>query len=314
MPFTAPPHHASVLVTGASGFLGRPLVAAFVRAGYEVTALGWRQVDSLFPANVGYMTGDLTDRRAAQELLAPWRWDAVVHAAGPVPQGAAAAAGAEMLAQHVRILLNVCAAIPQAWSGRFIHTSSMSVYGMPQYLPVDEGHPCRPEDAYGMAKLLAEEVLSTMAERSGWDLWIFRLPGLFSEQRRNGALIQFMQAALRGEPLAILPAQPMPWDVLHVDDAVEAILRVLFLEVRSPGAMNIAYGEPVELEAMAERIARQAGTGSTVQNIGGARHPVFQMDIALAKRLLGWPPTTLQARLEALWRAIQRAHSEVPAT
>lgn len=294
-----------VIVTGASGLLGQPLVERLAALGYRVTALGMRQKKSPFSAAVEYAAGDLSDLKSVSALLDPWRWDAVINLAGPVPQGHTAwEDDYGLLYAHVNIALNVSLAIPEACACRLIHASSMTVYGQPQYFPVDEAHRRMPIDAYGAAKAMAEDVIFTIARRHNLDCWLMRLPGLFSETRRTGAIHNFLLAAVEGRPLVISAAQPTPWDILHVDDAVEALVRALISAERNPGPVNISYGEPVELVAVAEQIAALACRGVSVQNIGGVRHPVFQMSTEKARLLLGWPLITLQARLESMWKAL----------
>lgn len=298
-----------VLVTGASGFLGKPLVWELTVRGYQTTALGLHQKHSPFGSGVEYTTGDLANTKSASKLLRPWRWDAVINLAGTVPKSNACLSNEyRILSQHINIALNVCHAIPTSWPGRIIHLSSMTVYGLPEQLPVEESHPRKPIDAYGAVKACAEDVVFAFSENMQLDSWVLRLPGLFSETRQNGALFNFMRAAVKGHPIVITSTRPIPWDVLHVSDAVEAIARALQANIRNPGAINIGYGSPVELNAMAKQIAACAGSPLPVHNTGGVKHPVFQMDIRKARHLLDWPPTTLQARLNNMWKAL--AHGQ----
>ena len=302
-----------MLVTGASGFLGQPLVERLATMGYRITALGMRQKDSPFSPKVEYAAGDLADADSTYALLNPWRWDAIINLAGPMSKNQATwDEDCQTLSQHVNIVLNVCLAIPQTWMGRLVHVSSMVVYGIPERLPVDESHPRRPVNAYGAAKVLAEDALFAVARKNHLDCWALRLPGLFCETRQSGALSRFMRAAAEGHPLLVSAPQPTPWDVLHLADAIEGIVRALMTEERNPGAVNLGYGSPVELVTMAEQIAARAGTRVRVDNIDGVRHPTFQMDIRKARSLLNWPPTTLQERLESMWEALKyKQRSEV---
>jgi len=301
-----------ILVTGASGFLGRPLVERLEGAGCDVTALGRSRKASPFKVGVEYRVGDLADKKRAFRLLAPWRWDAVVNLAGPVPRACARREGDYSLLQHVNIALHVCLAIPRGWPGRLIHVSSMTVYGMPGRLPVAESHPRKPVTVYGMAKALAEDVVGAVALQHHVDCWVLRLPGLFSETRHDGALSHFMRAAADRRRLVVSAAEPTPWDVLHVEDAVEAIMRALVATQPSPGTINISYGSPVELVAIAKEIAARGGTSSLVERRAAVRHPTFQMDITIARQVLGWPPTTLQVRLDRMWKAVAHGGVRVP--
>ena len=293
-----PPRRHRVLVTGGSGFLGQRLVPRLLAAGYVVTATGMSAAASPFAPEVEFLSVDLRDRAAALALLQPWRWDAAANLAGPVPGGNEGwPRDFHTMSAHVNISLNVCAAAAPA--ARIVHTSSMTVYGFPRELPVAEEHPREPLHCYGAAKVYAEDVFSGCLADGG-DLWVLRLPGLFSEARKGGALYHFARAAVRGEELVVSAAQPTPWEVLHVDDAVHAILLALRSEERNPGAVNVGYGEPVDLLSVARWMAQAAGAGSTVRTEGASAHPEFVMEIARARRTLGWSPAPLHARLGAM--------------
>ncbi|MGH7558964.1 MAG: NAD-dependent epimerase/dehydratase family protein [Gemmatimonadota bacterium] len=290
---------ARVLVTGASGYLGCALIPRLVRE-HEVSAIGRREPAASFGAEVEYLTADLTRHDEARARLGPWRWDAVVNMAGPVVRSALDWNGQRaVLFAHVRIALSLRSLVPEEWSGRFLHISSMMVYGLPAAVPLREDHPRRPVNAYGVGKVLAEDVLATSHLE---DVWFLRLPGLFSAERRAGALYHFMRAARTGEPIHITSSEPTAWDVLHVADAAEAIVRSLRASESNPGPVNVSYGEPVELVAIAQRFRELAGGAVEVIDTTGVSHPVFQMDVSRARRLLdGWPPATLQERLAELW-------------
>jgi nucleoside-diphosphate-sugar epimerase len=131
------------------------------------------------------------------------------------------------------------------------------------------------------------------------------MPGLFSELRQNGALFNFVRAAVGGRPLELTASGPVSWDVLHVADAAEAIRRALRAPAWAPGAVNIGHGEPVSLTLMAEYIAARGGRALPVNNVSGVVHPVFQMDITKATGLLAWKPGPLAARVDQLWSALQ---------
>lgn len=292
-----------VLVLGATGFLGTEVTRVAVRDGHAVTAVSRRIPASMTPG-VEYCAVEL-DGPAAAGFFHPWRWDGVVNAAGSVPRTQGDRNPWDVLAEHVAIALNLCLAIPVQWTGRFIQISTMSVYGLPLHLPVKEDHPRRPVGGYAVGKRLAEDICFGHAQRQGWDLWVLRLPGLFSELRHDGALFNFVRAAMAGRPLELTAGEPVSWDVLHVTDAAEAISRALRAPARAPGAVNIGHGEPVSLTLMAEYLAARGGRALPIRNVSGVVHPVFQMDIGKAAGLLAWKPGPLAARVDRLWSAMQ---------
>ena len=295
----------NILVTGASGFLGTALLPR-LSAHHHVTAI--TRAPAKLPHANDTLTFDLENAVAAQQQLTPWRWDAVVHLAGRAPKNELDwQHGVETITSHVRVLLHVIAAIPSGWSGRFVAASGTIVYGSPQTTPVREDHPRRPLHAYALAKLLAEELLfeTRLADR-----WILRLGGLFAEHRRSGALYNFIRAAARGEPIRVATSSPpVPWQITHVDDAVESVIRALASTERDPGAINIGYGEPIHIVELAENVSRRGGRSSVV-TLDGPSPPAFLADITKARALLAWPPVTLEARLDQLWTAFADDHHD----
>lgn len=290
-----------VLVTGATGFLGRVQVPSLVVDGHSITALGGATRESPFDEAVEYLSLDLTAAESVSAAFSDWRWDALVHLAGPVAHAALDWEGErDLVNSHVRMALNLSAVIPSGWQGRVVHASSMTVYGTPQALPMLESHPRSPRHMYGLGKLLAEDV---WLSKRGVDLWCLRFPGLFSANRRGGALYHFMQAARTGRPLHITAPEPTAWDVLDVQDAAEAIRLALRAESRQAGPLNVSYGEAVELRGLARMVIEIAESVSPIVVQPDIRHPAFQMSITKAAALLEWSPPALRSRLHDLYIA-----------
>jgi nucleoside-diphosphate-sugar epimerase len=264
-----------VLVTGATGYLGRRIMQR---------VHGAEALERV----------DLSDRAKAEHALSPWRWDAVVNAAGPAPKGGQGWDDARRTIEaHVRIAMNLGKLAPPGC--RVVHVSGLIVYGIPQSRPIAESHPRVPIHAYGLAKSLAEDALGDRA-----DTWLLRMGGLFSEERTEGALYNFLSSAKQKKPLRITAREPLAWDVLHVDDAVRAI--ALALERPGEGGLNVSAGEPIDLVGVAQRIATRYG--GTVDDVAGVVHPIVECDVSKMRRCFDWTPAGLDERLDAWWRRL----------
>jgi nucleoside-diphosphate-sugar epimerase len=168
-----------IVVTGGSGQLGRAVVAELSAHGHEVLSL---------------------DRKPHPEGHKP-SWVADLLDPGSLFEACAGAAGVIHLAAHiapnlatdcatfndnVAMTYNVFRAAAQCGVRRAVFASSVAAYGylyglhdeMPDYLPVDEDHPCRPVDPYGLSKVAGERIADSFALRDGMQIASLRLPGV----------------------------------------------------------------------------------------------------------------------------------------
>jgi len=298
--------NARILVTGASGFVGPYLVRRLQAEGYRVTALHRRSLAGFGSAGVEHVQCDLTDSGSAETVIRRQDWDAIVHLAGTVPKRWTRLPGDyQVLSNHARIALHLMLGIPPDWNGRLVFLSTLGVYGLPAALPVREEDPLAPMNIYGAAKAAAEEIFLAIARQRRQQLWILRAPGIFSEERRDGGVYHMCLAALRGEPVILRAAIPTPWDLLHVADVVEAIIRCLHAEPAGAGIVNISYGERVGLSLVAARIVRLAATGADIRNAAPFDHPEIEVSVAKAARLFAWPPCSLDTRLASILASLR---------
>ncbi|KAB1197617.1 MULTISPECIES: NAD(P)-dependent oxidoreductase [Haloferax] len=173
----------TVIVTGALGRSGR-WIADRLADEYDVVAVDLDQPGfEVTPReNLDFRAADLTNMGEVADLVAEIDPDAVVHwAAIPSPTRHA---GNRVFETNVQSTYNVLVAAARA-GARIVWASSESAYGfafadetpLPDFLPVTEDHPLRPEDPYGTAKVAGEEIskmvdrkygVSTCAIRPSW--------------------------------------------------------------------------------------------------------------------------------------------------
>ena len=162
-----------VVVTGARGRLGKITVGAPSRAGYSVVATDLEGAGVLQYARAGesrYIQADLSD--AGQAFAVIGGADAVVHiAATPNPFLNPAHV---LFANNLMITFNCLEASVHMGVRKFVNLSSEATLGFqladcpfrPDYLPVDEEHPMKPQDAYSLAKTAAELLVGAAVQRS----------------------------------------------------------------------------------------------------------------------------------------------------
>ncbi|MFB6138595.1 MAG: NAD-dependent epimerase/dehydratase family protein [Halobacteriaceae archaeon] len=161
----------TAVVTGALGRIGRWTVEEFADAGYDVVALDRERPDG-GRDGVHFYQADLTDQGQTWELVTGAEPDVVAHLAAIPAMGVTS--GTETFLNNVECAYNVLVAAGEAGAD-VAWTSSECIYGMvfadetwlPEYLPVDEAHPLRPEDPYGTSKEAGEAVARMVARDYG---------------------------------------------------------------------------------------------------------------------------------------------------
>lgn len=171
-----------IVVTGGSGRVGRFVVAELAAAGHDVTSLDLAPAPERLPG-VRYMLGNVAQPQDVFGSLAYVRPEAVVHMAawsdpGIVPD-------ARTYADNVAGHFNMLDASDALGVRRVILASSAQVYGFaaqdPDFAPVTEEHPLRPQNSYALAKIAGEGAADYFARR-GLNVLTFRIMGVRAPQ------------------------------------------------------------------------------------------------------------------------------------
>lgn len=248
---------ASVLVTGASGFLGRLVVARLRAAGHDV--LGVDPAPAPPGAANHHIRDDLSDRTRLHGILAKVKPTHVVHAGGVSGPMVIPDQPAAIMAINVGGTLNLLQAATEVGVGTFIHCSSISAVGpYDDAQPIDIGQTLRPDTSYGCSKAAAEFVLQGLWRRVPMELCALRFTGIYGPGRRTSFLLDdLVSAALSGRPARIPPMTPAPY--IHGEDAANAVIAACFAPLRTQLAYYVAHAELVGLEQLRSIIAEQIG-------------------------------------------------------
>jgi len=173
-----------VLVTGGAGYIGSHTIVEAMRAGHDVLVVdnfcnASRDVISrlsrLTNREVPCREVDILDRTGLDVVFEEFRPEAVIHFAGLKAVGESSIIPARYYAVNVAGSINVIEAMERAGCGRIVFSSSATVYGAPQYLPLDEEHPLAATNPYGRSKLQVEDILRDQAAaRPDWAVAILR--------------------------------------------------------------------------------------------------------------------------------------------
>lgn len=287
-----------VLVTGARGRVGRTTVLALQGAGHGVTATDLAPVDwDRAPAGAAqYLRADLTDAGEVYALVggcvvdgaSPGRFDAVVHT-GAIPAPGRHAPHV-LFGNNIMATFNVVEACVRWGVSRLVNLSSAAVYGfvfperpfLPDYLPVDEDHPVRPQDPYALGKHFGEQLCTAAAARSDLRCVSLRPTWVQDETSYHRNL----------GPLLTNPGQPSTtaWAYIDVRDLAEAIR--LAVECDLPGHEAFC----VSAEDTVGGVDLHGTWRATFPDSPTELRPVPRpdasgFDTGRARELLGWRPT-----------------------
>jgi len=157
----------TVLVTGGAGYIGSHTMVELLAAGCDVicldnfsnsTAEAVKRVEKIAGRQVTLVKGDVRDREVlARVFNRPI--DSVVHFAALKAVGESVAQPVEYYDNNVGGTLALLEAMDRRGVGRIVFSSSATVYGLPDSLPVDESAPLRPVNPYGQTKAMVEQIL-----------------------------------------------------------------------------------------------------------------------------------------------------------
>jgi len=325
----------TVAVTGPTGEIGKPFIAALEKAPAReigrIVGMARRPFD---PAEHGwkrteYRQGDVVDRAAVDALVADA--DVVVHLAFIVVR-----ASSDTRDINIEGSRNVFEAAVAAGAKRLVYASSVAAYGFPEdadgLLTEDmpaRGHARHPYSAH---KAEVETVLAEALAGGETDAYVFRpcivagpqAPALVDAVPHPG-LRRRLPGVLR--PLLVLPDPGVPFQLVHHDDVALA-LRAGVLGRGAPGAYNLAGPGALRLrdlaaalglrtvpvphvavEAAAHAVALSPWAPAEATWIEAARRPVL-MDTSKARRELRWRPRyDAQETLRETVAAVQAAKS-----
>lgn len=222
----------TILISGASGFIGARLLATLHAAGEE--ALAMVRAPTALPAAVAVRQADLRDPQALQRACQGV--DTVFHCAGHAH--AFGAAGASTDVHHEINFVgtrNLVEAAAQAGVRRFVFLSSVKAMGDPGDACADENWHVPPETPYGVAKRGAEGCVRDCAARVGMHAVNLRLAMVYGPGSRGN--LERMVRGIRAGWFPPLPETQARRSLVHVDDVVAAALAV----ARDPRAAGKTY-------------------------------------------------------------------------
>ena len=157
-----------ILVTGATGYIGSHTCVELLYAGYEVVGIDnfvnskpdvLEKLKTICGSGILFYEGDVTSETVLQKIFAEHKIDAVIHFAGLKAVGESVEKPLEYYHNNLLSTITLCQVMQQHGVKKIIFSSSATVYGTPQSVPIRENFRLSTTNPYGNTKLMCEQIL-----------------------------------------------------------------------------------------------------------------------------------------------------------
>jgi UDP-glucose 4-epimerase len=309
-----------VLVTGGAGYIGSHTILELLAAGHEVLSIdnlsngheeAIHRVRRLSNCPLKFEVGDVRDRQFLDRIFSNFAPDAVFHFAGLKAVAESVANPMAYYDVNVTGTSTLLQAMDHVECCQLIFSSSATVYGDPQYLPLDEAHPTNPLNPYGRTKLMAEQIIADWCTadplRTAVSLRYFNpvgahVSGQIGERpigTPNNLMPYVAQVAVGSQPILQIFGDDYETrdgtgerDYIHVVDLARAHAAALeyLATAESHEAINVGTGRGVTVLELVEAFERMSGAKVPIKVVSrragdaGASYA----DVRRARDCLGW--------------------------
>jgi protein O-GlcNAc transferase len=250
-----------VLLTGASGFVGRQAIGPLLDLAYEVHAVG----NTVTDPRARWYRADLLDQGSRRQLLAAVRPDALLHCAWVTRPGEYWSSPANL--DWVAASLDLARGAVEQGTRRILMVGSCAEYDWtaPLDRPWREDDPCRPLSLYGTAKDALRRTMAAFAAEAGIAFVWARLFHLYGPFEPPSRLVSGLISAMREGRSAVTGPAVTTRDFMHVGDAGRGLAHLLASDAR--GAVNVASGQPVTIGDLAKYLGQISGCSNPITEI-----------------------------------------------
>ena len=304
-----------IVVFGGGGFIGSAIIDRLLLDGHEIRVFERPRVAPFRTFNsdesVEWITGDLMSAHDVGQAI--HGVDTVIHLVSTtLPKSSNDDPIYDVQSNLVGTLQLLNVMRQKGVSKILFISSGGTVYGQPEYMPIDESHPTNPYVSYGITKLAIEKYLLMYQRLYHIKTIILRVSNPYGERQRvetaQGAVGVFINNALINKPIEIWGDGSVIRDYVHVSDVAEAFAKALNYD-GAHSIFNISAGTGTSLNTLIQKI--ESALGITVVRRYLERRsidlPVNILDNRLASSELNWKPVvelTDGIRRTARWMRI----------
>lgn len=284
-----------VLVTGGAGFIGSHLVDRLIHEGCSVSIIDNLSTGSLdnVNKNAKFYEMDIRDSEISKVFEAE-RPEYVFHHAAQ--RDVKKSLEDPVSDSDVNIIgtVNILENCRRYDVYKHIYPSSAAVYGMPEYLPLDELHIINPISYYGISKYTPEQYIKVYSDLCSMKYTIFRYANVYGIRQdpkgEGGVVAIFMERLMKGKIPVIYGDGEQTRDFIYVDDIVEANIKALCYGDNE--TLNISTNIPVSINELYSLIKDMLEIEHDAEHAGERAGDIRYscLDNSKAMKLLDWKP------------------------
>lgn len=289
-----------VLMTGASGFIGKHLFNKLIDLDYDVLGISHSGGEI---RGCRIISVNVTDKNSLERVFKGNHFEIVFHLAAMVPNNPEDSEIEGYLSVNIEGVYNLLKLCKKYSIKKVVYSSSESVYNRKTtVLPANE-EDSGPENVYGISKLAGENLCEMFRRSYGLKTISLRYSSVFGEgQEFSSVLPIFLSKALKNEDIVVFGTGERTQDFIYVKDVVEANIKAAFS--KAEGIYNIGSGKEISVITVAKTIKKVfSESKSKIKSEKAANEDIsrFVFDIGKAKKELGFSPKyTLEEGLKDL--------------
>jgi dTDP-glucose 4,6-dehydratase len=297
---------ATVLVTGADGFIGSHLSETLVRQGYKVRAFvfynsfnSWGWLDDApkdIRDDLEVVSGDIRDSHRVRE--AAKGCDAILHLAALIAIPYSYNSPQSYVETNVLGTLHVLQAARDYGVARVIHTSTSEVYGTARFVPITEEHPVLGQSPYSASKIGADQVAYSFYASFGVPVVVARPFNTYGPRQSARAVIPTIITQIASGKREIrLGALGPTRDFSYVEDTVAGFVSALKSEAGLGEVVNFGSNFEISIGETAKLISKLMKSDARVVSDDSRTRPSHSeverlcADTTKARQLFGWQPS-----------------------
>jgi len=322
----------NVLIIGGAGYIGSHVVQEFLEQGHRVTVydnLSSGLRENLFP-EAAFIHGDILDYPGLVKAMKSVSFNALVHLAASKAAGESMLQPEKYSRNNITGTLNILNAVVETGINNIVFSSSAAVYGEPEYLPIDEKHPTKPENFYGFTKLEIERFLGWYEKLKGIRYACLRyfnaagydVKGVIKGLEQNPAnllpVVMETACGMRQEVRIFgndydTPDGTCIRDYIHVSDLAAAHAAALDYIGKSGKSLVVNLGSETGSSVMEVIETARRVTGKPIPAKVVGRRPGdparLTASSALAREVLGWKArySNLETLIQTSWKVYEES-------